>query len=158
MGRRRKKKNPKRSKILHEFRPRRRKLATREGQRVAVLRPENPETVLRLQKYVEGKLEAGVFTEDEARAESMKIMHEHAHRYVGCLSKCQRFLCDENGVKHAGRRPQPGDSFVPFDALVEAHQHEQKLKRQARAKAREAARQSEARATVAAAAAPEAQP
>jgi hypothetical protein len=89
--------------------------AMREGERVAVIRPDDPQLALAETAAIQSDLQQGEITETEARARFERIPTLQPYTFVGFLTTSGG-IADEAGnvLEHM---PSPGDSFISEQSL-----------------------------------------
>lgn len=93
--------------------------AMRDGDRIAVLRPDDPQLALRLAQEALDEQEDK--SPEERERQFQAILEAQPYRFVGCMAttgKPHPKLLDANGwpVGHV----RPGDSFTPWQQVVDA--------------------------------------
>lgn len=92
----------------------RRKFFIRDGAKVAVIRPEDPDMAIRHANILGARNESGIISDEEFQRLFNEMLNEQPYRYIGLLGEGGKLL-DEKGW--AIGKVKPGDSFVPFDQV-----------------------------------------
>ena len=95
----------------------------KDGDRLAVLRPKNPERAVHDTQVVQAKAKSGKYTPDEIAAEFDAILRSQPYTFVGILGEGP--TPSERGVildasRRVIGRVKLGDSFVRYSQLAEA--------------------------------------
>lgn len=92
--------------------------ALNRGEKVAVLRPDNPQLAIDLSLQVEAKVKAEGLSAEQRNAELQRVMLMQSHTFVGFLGlggKPHPRILNEHGWGIGSVKP--GDSFVPFKQI-----------------------------------------
>lgn len=95
------------------------KFVWKDGDRLAVLRPENAELSITEAKRIQAEADAGKLSPGEVEQQFNAILHKQKFTYVGILGARDAEILDDDGKKIG--RCEPGDSFIPLGHAIAMH-------------------------------------
>lgn len=95
------------------------KFVWKDGDRLAVLRPDDPELSISEAKRIQSESEAGTLSPEEMERQFSAILQKQRFTYVGILGTKDAEVLDDDGKKIG--KCEPGDSFIPLGQAIALH-------------------------------------
>lgn len=122
---RRPKRKPLRSKhiraqVRHGFEPKKLKPLVKDGRVLAVIRPADPQAAIAEARRIVRAGEAGDLSPEQQDVAFQEMLTMQEYRFMGIACIDGVSLLNHDHTKVVGDSMKPGDSFTPYEALMEA--------------------------------------